>query len=102
MERKIIEIDRIPSEAGKRLFDVQNPAVYLNQVMQGLEQRVFCDSCAKDYSLGERIVEFNSVTSCPTTKDGIGCDGSLEGLINVRDEKHLTLLRRKAAPVYPF
>lgn len=101
MERKMIEIDRNP-EAGKRLFNVENPAVYFNQVIQDLEQRVFCESCAKDYRLGERIVEVNSVTSCPTTKDGIECDGSLEGLISVRDEKHLTLLRRNAAPAYPF
>jgi hypothetical protein len=101
MERKMIEIDRIP-EAGKRLFDVENPAVYLNVEMQDLEQRVFCDSCAKDYRLGERKVEAKSGTSCPTTQDGIECDGSLEGLTSVRDEKHLMLLRRKATPGYPF
>lgn len=101
MESKMIEINRNP-EAGKRLFDVENPAVYLKQVIHDLEQRVFCESCAKDYQLGERLVDVNSVASCPTTKDGIECDGSPEGLISVRDEKHLTLLRKKATPAYPF
>lgn len=102
MERKPIELEKPFPDMGKRLLDVENPAMYLNQDMRDLQQRVFCESCGKDYKLGERKVETNTATRCPTTKDEEQCDGSTEELIVVKDGRDLAKLRRKASPAAPF
>ena len=90
--------ERLSPDAGKRLFDVKNPERYLTQEIQNLQQRVFCESCAKDYEFGERKVATDTTTCCPTTKGEDSCDGSMEELLVVKDKRDLALLRRRTDP----
>lgn len=94
-------IDIISPDVGKRLFDVVDKTRYVRSEEE-LYVWFFCDGCRNDYTFGERVVDFMGAPCCPSRKGNYECDGSVESLIQVRDEKHLTDLRKKSKPRWPF
>ena len=98
MERTPIELEKLHPDVGKRLFDVKNPERYLTQEIQDLQQRIFCENCKEDYEFGERKIETDTTTCCPTKRGEVSCDGSMEELQVVKDKRHLALLRRRTDP----
>lgn len=96
-----IEIDVMHPDTGKRLFDVLNPVRYAKN-KSALWLKVFCEYCGRSYRLGERVVDFKGIPCCPSKVEEIECNGSMQMLIAVEDDRHLATLKKNCKPPYPF
>jgi len=96
-------LDRMSEDTDKRLFEVADVTPYVQvEDRTKLRRRVFCPSCGRDYELGYMVVDFLGIPRCPSMKDGVECDGSIETVVWVRNNRHLASVKRTGAPAYPF
>ena len=98
----IIPLAQIHPDYGKRLDEVNDPALYLNASGLDLADSVFCNGCASDYSVNDLKIDELGKVSCPTEQDGMQCEYPIEELIVVKSEAQLRVLREQAAPQWPF
>lgn len=97
-----IQMDMVSHNIGKRLSELTDPRRYLESGFDDIEQQVFCKGCGRSYRLKERVIGFQDLPCCPSRHDDVGCYGTFEELVAVRDKKHLAQLRVRARPPYPF